>query len=116
MKRGQNRSGWFAGFVVGVAAGFATLEIPILGWLLVGLYAAGALVARRLLPGVGGLLTGVGVAWIALIGRVALTCRATGSELGCQAPGIEGWLVFGFGILGGGLAITALAIVVGRRS
>jgi hypothetical protein len=33
--RQSARSGWFPGFVVGITAGSATLELPSLGWLLV---------------------------------------------------------------------------------
>jgi hypothetical protein len=106
--RSTRRSAWFSGLVVGVVAGFLTLELPTLGWLLVVAYAVGALVWRRLLSGVGGLLTGIGVIWVTLLGRVALTCQATGDELGCHAPDLGPWLLVGVTMLIAGLALTAL--------
>jgi hypothetical protein len=116
MTRPSRRSAWIAGLVVGVTAGFLTLEFPTLGWLLVVAFLVGGFVWRRPAAATGGLLTGVGLAWVALLGRVALTCRATGVELGCQAPGIEDWLAVGVGLLGAGIAISALAFLVSKRS
>jgi len=102
------RSAWLSGFIVGIAAGFGTLEIPTLGWLLVIAFAVGAVVSHRLLPAAGGLMTGLGISWVVLLGRVALTCRATGDDLGCRAPGIESWLAVGLGMLAVGVVLTAL--------
>ena len=110
--RTAGRSAWLSGVVVGLAGGFATLEIPTLGWLVVVAFALGTLLARRVAWGVAGLLTGLGIIWIGLLGRVALTCDATASESGCHAPGIEGWLAVGVLMLVGG---TALTIVAARR-
>jgi hypothetical protein len=102
------RRAWLPGLVVGCAAGFATLEIPSLGWLLVLAFAIPALAGPARWPAIAGLLTGVGAIWLILLGRVALTCRAVDGEVGCQAPGIEPWLWAGAGILAAGLLLTAL--------
>jgi hypothetical protein len=102
------RGAWIPGLAVGCAAGFATLEIPSLGWLLVVAFAVPALASRDRWSAIAGLLTGLGAIWLILVGRVALTCRAVDGELGCQAPGIERWLWAGGGILAAGLLLTAL--------
>jgi hypothetical protein len=109
------RSGWFAGLVVGVTTGFATLEIPTLGWLLVVVFAIPALIVGPRVAAIGGLFTGLGGVWLALLGRVALTCQATGDELGCHAPGIEPWLAVGGAMLAAGLVLSIVATVLGRR-
>jgi hypothetical protein len=109
------RSGWIAGLVVGVTAGFATLEIPPLGWLLVVVFAIPALIVGPRFAAIGGLLTGLGGVWLALLGRVALTCQATGEELGCHAPGIEPWLSVGGAMLAIGLFLSIVASVLRRR-
>jgi hypothetical protein len=104
----RTREGWLAGVVVGMTAGFLTLEFPTLGWLLAVAFAVPAAVVGPRVAALGGLLAGIGAMWIVLLGRVALTCRATGSDLGCQAPGIEGWLAFGGGMLSVGILLTVL--------
>lgn len=108
MNRGT-RSGWFAGLVVGVTAGFATLEIPTFGWLLVVVFAVPAAIVGPRAAAIGGLLTGLGAIWLVLLGRVAVTCQARGDEIGCHAPGIEQWLAVGAGMLAIGLALIVVA-------
>jgi hypothetical protein len=108
------RSAWFSGLVVGVAAGILTLELPLPGWVIVLAFAVGGLVYRARLAAVAGLVTGLDLAWVALIGRVALTCQATGQELGCHAPEILPWLASGAGILASGLVTSSVAWWRGR--
>ena len=91
--------------VVGVTAGFATLELPNLGWLLVGAFVIVSLASRHRLWAISGLLTGLGAIWLILLGRVALSCRAPDGEIGCQAPGIEVWLAVGATILASGIVL-----------
>jgi hypothetical protein len=105
----RQRSAWLAGLTVGIAAGFATLEIPSLGWPLVVAFAIPALVAGPRLAAIGGLLSGLGTIWVVLLGRVALTCRAPDGEIGCSAPGIETWLAVGGAMLLVGLTLSAAA-------
>jgi len=93
---------------VGVTAGFATLELPSLGWLLVAAFAIVTLANRDRLPAIAGILTGLGGIWLTLLGRVAWTCRAPDGEIGCQAPGIEPWLVAGLAMLACGVLLTAI--------
>jgi hypothetical protein len=90
------------------------LELPPIGWGLAAAFVVGGLISKRRLAAIGGLVTGVGTAWTVLLGRVALTCQATGDELGCHAPGIEPWLAAGLGILAVGLALTAALVARGR--
>ena len=111
-----SRSAWLAGLTVGAGAGFLALELPVLGWLIAIAFLAGGLVSRRLLAAAAGLLVGSGLTWTTLIGRVALTCRGSGVELGCRAPGIKTWLAVGAGILALGLAATAVMECRTRRS
>jgi hypothetical protein len=100
---------------VGVSAGFATLEIPPLGWLLIVAFAVPAALGGPRLASIGGLFTGLGGVWIVLLGRLALTCTATGDELGCQAPGIEPWLAAGGAMFALGLNLSILATIRSRR-
>jgi len=111
----RTRSGWIAGLTIGAAGGFASLEVPPVGWLIVILFAIPAAIVGPRAAAIGGLLTGAGALWLVLLGRVALTCRAAGDEIGCQAPGIEPWLAAGGAMLVGGVALTALAIRQPRR-
>ena len=110
------RRGWLSGLAVGVTAGFATLEIPSLGWLLVVAFAVPAAISGPRLAAIGGLVVGLGGVWLALLGRVALTCTATGDELGCHAPGIEPWLAVSGAMLATGLLLTTLAAIRSRGS
>jgi hypothetical protein len=112
----RTRSGWFPGFVVGVAGGFATLEIPTLGWLVVVVFAVLALIVGPRVAAIGGLFTGLGAVWLALLGRVAVECRAPDGEIGCHAPGIEPWLAVGAGMLAIGVVLTIATVVRGRRT
>jgi hypothetical protein len=111
----RTRSGWIAGLAVGAAGGFASLEIPPIGWLIVILFAVPALIVGPRAAAIGGLLTGAGALWLVLLGRVALTCRAAAGEIGCQAPGIEPWLAAGGAMLAVGVALTVVAIRQSKR-
>jgi hypothetical protein len=111
---GRRRAGWFPGFVVGVAAGFATLEFPPVGWLVVAAFTVLALLVGPRAAAIGGLLTGLGGVWLVLLGRVAITCRAPEGETGCSAPGIEQWLAVGGGMLALGLTLTVVAVIRAR--
>jgi hypothetical protein len=92
------------GLVVGVAAGAGTLIAgPIAG--LLGLAAIALAVAEApRVPAIGGVLIGLGGAWLVLFGRVALTCRQE-----CVGPDLGPWLA----VAG---VIAALGVVVTLRS
>ena len=111
---GRRRAGWFPGLVVGVAAGFATLEFPTVGWLVVVVFAILAMIVGPRVAAIGGLLTGLGTIWLVLLGRVAITCQAPAGQIGCSAPGIEQWLAVGGAMLAIGLALTIVATVRAR--
>ena len=112
--KGRARRGWVAGVVVGVAGGLLALEFPTLGWLILVLFAVPAAIVGPRAAAIGGLLIGLGGCWLVLLGRVALTCRATVEELGCRAPGIEPWLAASAVVLAVGLALTIVAFLRGR--
>lgn len=103
-------SGWLAGMTVGAASGFLSLELPTAGWLIAAAFLVGSLRSARRVAAIAGELVGFGGAWLVLLGRVALECRAPDGEIGCQAPGIEPWLVAGAVLLGLGLVLTAVAV------
>jgi len=103
------RAGWIPGFVVGVAAGFATLELPTLGWLLVIVFSIIAAIRGPRIAAIAGLLTGLGSIWLVILGHVAISCQATGSEPGCHAPDIAPWLIAGGAMLAAGVALTLVA-------
>lgn len=105
MSPNREKRGWLAGFVVGVAAGFLTLEFPSLGWLLAIAFAIPAAIVGPRVAAIGGLLAGLGAVWTVLLARVAVTCRE-----GCEAPGIERWLIFGGGLLAAGLALSVIGV------
>jgi hypothetical protein len=99
----SNRPGWLAGFVVGVAAGVATLEFPTLGWLLAVAFAVPAVIVGPRAAAIGGLLSGLGGVWLVLLGR-------------SHSPGIEPWLAVGAAMFGAGLLLSALAAWRARPS
>ena len=95
---------WVIGLVVGAVAGAGALVAgPIAG--LLGLVAIVLAVAEaRRAAAIGGVLIGLGGAWLALLGRVALTCRAD-----CVAPGLEPWLLAAAVLAGLGVVVTIRA-------
>lgn len=100
------RSAWLAGLVVGAAGGFASLEVPVVGWPLLLAFLGPALLSGSRAAAIGGLFVGGGAIWTVLIGRVALTCHAPD----CLAPGIDSWLAAGLVVLAVGALLTAVAI------
>ena len=114
---GRARAGWLPGLVVGVTAGFATLELPTVGWLLVIVFAIHAAIVGPRIAALGGLFTGLGAIWLVLLGRVAITCQAPDGEIGCQSPGIESWLLVGAAMLAVGVVLSIWArLRAGRRA
>jgi hypothetical protein len=57
-----------------------------------------------------GLLTGLGTIWLVILGHVAISCQASGDELGCHAPEIAPWLIVGGAMLAVGVAVTVFAV------
>lgn len=114
--RRSHRSGgpasWLAGLALGALGGFLLLVLPPAGLVLV--VATIVLVSRtgRALPGLGGVLFGVGSVWAAFLGRVWLTCTA---EVGCFAPTIDAFLAIGVGLLALGLMLSVLSAARARR-
>jgi hypothetical protein len=111
----RTRSGWIAGLTVGAAGGFLALEFPSLGWLILLVFAVPAAIVGPRATAIGGLLSGLGGVWLLLFGRTAITCQATGEEIGCYAPGIETWVAVAAGILAIGLALTIVGSIRDRR-
>ncbi len=106
--RSSGRASWLAGLVLGGLGGFLLLVVPPGGLLLV--VVAAVLVVRRgkALPGLGGVLVGVGVIWAFFLGRTWLTCTA---EVGCFTPTIDAFLAIGLGLLAIGVALSILSVV-----
>ena len=98
--------------MLGAASGFLFLEFPTAG--LAVLAGAGVIVVRtgRGLAGIGGIFVGAGAVWVALFGRIKLTCTAEG---GCFAPSIDTYLAVSVALLLIGLALSGLALVRARR-
>jgi hypothetical protein len=107
----RGRSNWFAGVVVGVAAGVLTLSFPTLGWLIALAFLLGLIKAPSRLPAVGGLFIGLGTAWLALLARSDQECHAFDAAPGqeCGSPDIGGWLAVGGVLLAIGVISTVIA-------
>ena len=103
------RTAWLAGALLGAFAGFLVLEGGIMG---VALLLAATILIHRTgagLFGLGGMLTGFGGLWGALLGRVKIACSPATS---CAAPTIDWWLLIAATVLALGLGVT---IVAARR-
>ena len=97
----SRRRRWSIGLLVGASAGAATLAAGYLGGLL-GLVAVGLVAAKPpRAAAIGGLLIGLGGAWIALFGRVALTC-----QVDCVGPDLRPWLALAGVLTGLGILVT----------
>jgi len=114
----RHRGNWIAGVVVGVAAGVLSLIFPTIGWLLAVAFLVGVIRATARLPAVGGLFLGFGAAWLVILVRSHLECKAFDAVPGqeCGEPDIGSWLavagiLFAFGVL---LTVVAWARA-GRR-
>ena len=101
--------------MVGGAAGVASLELGFFGWAIAAAFAVPALIVGPRLASISGLLSGSGVIWLALLGRVALTCRVIDNDNGCRAPGIEFWLAAGAAQLVIGVALGVASLVLNDR-
>ncbi len=93
---------WWIGLLTGAVAGVGTLAAgPTAG--LIGIVAIGLVVAERpRAAAIGGVLLGLGGAWLALFGRIALTCQAD-----CVAPDLRPWLLVAAALAGLGVLVTA---------
>ena len=100
--RGVKR--WLIGLITGgVAACGLLVAGPIAGAL--GVVAVLlAVVERPRAAAIGGVLLGIGGAWLVLFGRVALTCRVD-----CASPDLAPWLSLAAGFVGLGALVTVRA-------
>ena len=99
------RRRWSIGLLVGAVAGAGTLITGFIGGSL-GLVAIGLAVAQPpRAPAIGGLLIGLGGAWLGLFGRVALTCQAD-----CVAPDLRPWFAVAGVLTGLGILVTGRAV------
>lgn len=111
------KSDWFAGLVLGAAAGLCVLVAGFVG--LTVLVAGIPLIAwkgpRSL--ALTGLVTGIGLVWTVLWARVWLTCDVLPQPPGtsCDSGGISPWVLAAFGILMVGLVASALVLRRSRR-
>ena len=90
-----------------------TLIFPILGLGIALVF--GLLIVRRArrLPAFGGLLVGLGAAWVGLLVRAQLACQAFDAEPGqeCMQPDIGAWLAVGGVFVAIGVVATVAAAV-----
>ncbi len=91
------------------------LEFPIVGAAITAVAIVVIKRAGRAIAGIGGLLVGVGGLWLALFGRVALTC-GTGIQTTCFAPDIGAAVVTSAAIGGLGVAVSIFAALRARRT
>ncbi len=111
------RTAWLAFAVLGVLDTVLLLEFPSAGLLLLGLAILGLLWRPPRGAAVSGLVTGIGGTWTGLMVRVKLSCEAFAAVpgQGCEAPGIDGWIVTGAVILAIGL-LVAIGVVLRTRT
>ena len=98
-QRAGARSSWITGLVFGALGGFALFVFPVLGLAVLGGGGLLIVVKGRVLAGGAGAIVGLGGLWLALFGRVRLTCQ---SAEGCFSPGLDG-----------PLSVSAVALAVG---
>jgi hypothetical protein len=105
-------SAWLAGATVGATGGLLALEGPMFGWPILVAFAIPAVLSSTRAAAIGGELLGVGLVWLALLGRVGLTCHPPD----CLAPGMDPWLAAGAAMSLIGLLLTVRAASLrGRR-
>jgi len=111
-------SAWLSGLVLGVATGFVTIELGVIGLSLV--LASIALIVWKgpRLPGFGGLLAGFGGLWTFLFARVALTCgpQALLPDSGCFTEDLTPWIAGSGALFAAGLVLSIVALRRRRRS
>ena len=101
------RTAWLAGAALGALGGFLILAGGVIGLAFLAVAALVLLRERAGAFGLAGLMTGVGAMWVAVFGRVKLACSPAAQ---CQAPTIDGWLLFGVAVLVLALALTVVAL------
>lgn len=95
---------WWIGLLSGAVAGVGTLAAGTTGGL-IGLVAIALAVAERpRAAAIGGILLGLGGAWLALFGRVAVTYQGDG-----VAPDPRPWLLVAAVLVGLGVLVTGRA-------
>ena len=110
--RSGARTSWLVGLVLGALGAFALLEFPLAGAALTAVTLVLVARAGRAVAGVGGLLVGLGGMWLALFGRVALTCTEASS---CFAPGIGSAVTISAAVLAVGAALSIVTAVRARE-
>ena len=111
------RAAWLAFMLLGILDTVLLLEFPIAGVLLLVLAVAGVAARPPRAASIAGLITGIGGTWTGLMVRVKMSCDAFDATpgQGCEAPGIEAWILVGLLILGVGLVTTAAVAIQGTR-
>jgi hypothetical protein len=103
------RTARLAGLVLGIADGFLSLEIPVIGLLLVclALVLLGLRAGRA--AGLGGLAIGFGGTWVAALLNERFQC-STGAWQGCTGGSLDvPYLVAGAVILAAGIGLTLIS-------
>ncbi len=96
---------WLLGLFAGAVGGLVLISwgigLPALGLVA---FAVGAAAPPRPF-GLGGALVGLGMIWLALFGRLAMTCHP---DVGCSSPDLTPWLVAASVLLATGAVLSAL--------
>ena len=105
------RTAWLAGAVLGALAGVLVFVFPAAGVLMFGASIGIVLWQGPRLPGVAGIVTGVGLTWTVLFLRVKLECDAFNAVPGqeCVAPGVEQFLAVAATVVIVGAVLSAIA-------
>ena len=113
----SSRSAWLAGLVVGAAAGFLAVEVPVAGGLFFVAFAVPALLVRPRLAALGGLLNGAGSALVLVLKLAVASCDTFDRQpgQGCTSPDLGEWFAAGVGMTAIGIVLTVLAVARSRR-
>jgi hypothetical protein len=109
--RGSRRSAWLAGLTVGALGGVLALELPVLGYAILVVFAGLAVVVGPRLAALGGLLGGAGGVVLLLLGRAAAACAEfnDGARQQCIAPDVTPLVVAGGASLAVGILLSIAA-------
>ena len=92
---------WWIGLVTGLVGAAGTVLTGPLGGVLAMVAIGLAVADRPRAAAIGGVLVGIGAAWSALFGRVALACQE-----GCDGPDLTPWIALAVVLASLGAVVT----------
>ena len=110
------RTAWLAFALLGVLDSVLLPEFPIAGVVVVALALAGIGWKPPRAAAVAGFITGIGGTWTGVMVRGKVSCEAFNAVpgQGCEAPGIDSWIVIGIVMLAIGTLAT-IGVVLRER-